>query len=252
MLAGEQPAGPPEAGNHLIKNKQRPDLGTALPECRQIIVIRDTDAALALDGFDNDAGNGPVNGMQGSAIVKGQKGRVWQQGLKRVAIDRIAPDRHGAECVAVKAADKTDKTGPTGILPGRLERALDRLRATIGEIGHRQLAGGQFGQPARQINLWLLDIFPVDHGVQILLGLSLNGPDHRRVGMADAGHANAGQQVEIFPAAGVCHNASARPRDFHAHRRRRGLTDIAQKIVAKRSHNRQHTRGRCAQQEMAP
>ena len=251
MLAGEQPAGPPEAGNHLIKNKQRPDLGTALPECRQIIVIRDTNAALALDGFDNDAGNGFVDGVQGREVVKGQKGCGWQQGLKRVAIDRIAPDRHGAECVAVKAANKTDKTGPTGILPGRLERALDRLRATIGEISHRQLTGCQFGQPARQINLGLLDIFPVDHGVQILLGLSLNGPDHRRMGMADTGHANTGQQVEIFPAAGVCDNASARPRDFHAHGCGRSLADIAQKIVAKRSHDRQHTRGRCARQEMS-
>ena len=141
----------------------------------------------------------------------------------------------------MKTADKADKTGPAGIFPGGLERALDGLGATVCEVGHRQRAGGQFGQPPRQINLRLLDIFTVDHGVQILLGLGLNGPNHSRMGMADAGHANAGQQVEIFPAVGVCHNTAVRPRNCYAHGCGRGLTHVAQKIVTKRSHSRQHT-----------
>ena len=89
------------------------------------------------------------------------------------------------------------------MLTGGLERSLDSLRTAVCEICHREPVGGKIRESFCQEYLWFLDVFTVNHCVEVIFGLRLNCCDYRGVSMADIADAYARQQVQVDFASGI-------------------------------------------------
>ena len=159
-------------------------------------------------------------------------GDLRQQRLELLPAPGVAADRQRAQRVAVIALASGDEPAALRladldeILPGELERGLDRLGAAGDEVDpvdalgrHLDQAIGQpLGRRARE---------EAGVGVGQLVGLRLDRRDHPRMAMAEAGNRSAAAGVQIAPAVLVDErDALAADRD------RVGLLRLAMEDVA--------------------
>ena len=71
------------------------------------------------------------------------------------------------------------------MLTGSLERSLNGLCTAVCEICHREFVRGKTRESFCQKYLWFLDVFTVNHCVEVIFGLRLNCCDYQGVSMAD-------------------------------------------------------------------
>jgi hypothetical protein len=165
------------------------------------LLARRTDAALALDRLDQEAGGMLVDQRQcPGQIVELGIFEARQQRLEPVAHLRLVGRADRAECPAVEGGVKRDQVMPLGIAvheviaPRGLDRAFHRLGARIGE--EHRVGKTRIDQPLREV-LALRGPVQVRHVHQRrrLLGDRLD-----QLGMAVAKriHRNAAGEIEIL------------------------------------------------------
>ena len=155
--------------------------------------------AFALNGFDDERGDVALFQflLQRREIVERNRAAIRQERRKAVAETVVAIDGQRAGAQAVKRFFAMDERGFAGGALGVFDGGLHAFRAGIGEEHHVQLVRHplfQFGgeQAGKQRRLHL-------HEARILgIQKFLEDAADFRVIAAQAEHAVAGQQVEIF------------------------------------------------------
>src|SRR6185369_2583575 len=142
-----------------------------------------------------------VDAADRALVVPRQDRRARKQRQERIAIPRIAADRERTERVAVEAELEADDPRATGVLPGRLQRTLDRLRAAADEIRALERRAGERDEARRETYLRLQDELPVHEHVQVTPQLSHACAPHGGMGVADVRHAHTGEEIEVPAAA---------------------------------------------------
>ena len=230
VLDGEQLSGPAHARLHLVDHHQDAMLECELAQPRQEIVRRDQVAALALDRLDEDRrhalGRGDrrkqlldaLHGLVGGHATGGRReGRVKHRRQQRREPPSLAclrrSQRQGAERPAVEGADERDVARPAAGEARELHRALDRLRAGVGE----EHLGRRTGQDLRLQALGQLDlraVVKVGAGhVDEAPGLLLDRGHDFGVGVTGRDDGDACREVQEPVAVDVCHPAALAP--FH-------------------------------------
>ena len=168
LLHGEHRAGSPEAGRHLIEDDEDTGLARDRDEaCRKLgrqmrmppapcssgsMISAATSARAIRQTMPRSADSAPASRSSAASSPSKVEGKgstaTWHiRSRNRLKKPRAAPDRHGAERVAVIAAVEGDQHAPPRlaaigpILIGDLERDLDRGRAVVGEEHPGEIAG---------------------------------------------------------------------------------------------------------------
>ncbi len=218
---GEQLAGAPEAGLHLVGHEQDPVPGRDLPQSGQERGRRHPVAALAENGLDHERGHPgghhhlreqllelglPVAGA-GAGVVRSPGGAV-AVGVGRVVHGageglEVAADRHtrggeghGLRRPAVEAATEGDDGGAPGGRPGELDGRLRRLGPGVGQEGLPVVAGQHVAQPLVQPQPGLV-VDDVLLAVQQPRRLRLDRGDDPRVGVAGVRDADPRAVVQV-------------------------------------------------------
>ena len=116
----------------------------------------------------------------------------------------------------MERAGEHDDIGPAGIGLGHLDGVLIRLRAGVGEkrLLVRSLDGGDLTELFRQGHIALVGD-GVEHAVEIVVGLGLDGLHHLGLGVADVQHAHAADPVQELVAVHVLDHGALAPLDDH-------------------------------------
>jgi hypothetical protein len=196
LLVGPQRPAAAQAALDLVVEQRRAVRVARLARGAQQIVVQRPHAALALDRLEQDRGGALVDG---GADRRGRRLDGAEAGHERRERRLLALLRRRAQRpvrAPVEAAVQDDDVAPRLGLAGQLERGLVGLRTGVGEE-HRpaQRAGRQaLGEPAHRLGVEEVA------DVQQPLGLIADRFDDRRVAVADARHADAGQEVEVLVA----------------------------------------------------
>ena len=154
VLVAEPLAGAAEAGLDLVDDEAGADLVGDGAQLLHELRRRHDEAALALDGLDDDAGHvvavdlgaqhaahvfdGVVRGvLAGRRAVRVAVARVVDAAHERLVVAAVVHggvgEGHGEVGAAVEGALEGDDAGPARDLLGQLDRVLDGLGAGVGE-----------------------------------------------------------------------------------------------------------------------
>ena len=171
------------------------------------------DAALALDGFDDDSrdvlGHHPLEGFDvaEAEVAVG----VGDERFEGAAYGVLAGGTHGRRCPAVEAVQRREHLAAAGVADRQLERSLVRLGATVDEQRAVEVAGGDGRDPLGELRL-LRDVVQVgDVGHPRDLPLHGAGPVGMRI--AEGVDSDPGHQVQVLPPLGVVEIAAAPVRE---------------------------------------
>src|SRR5579875_2762583 len=152
------------------------------------------------------------------------------QRLKWRAKSGIAGQRQRTHRIAVIGAVEGDEGTPTGMFARGFQRSLNRFRAAAGEIDLLQSGGKQSDQTARELHLRIEDVFPVDHHMQVALGLAADGGENFGVGVATIGNTDSRYEIEVAFAVARNKPRAFGPFDFETDRVRRSLGEEIKKV----------------------
>lgn len=151
----EQGSAAPETGLHLVKDQKRAVPVANSAQMRKERGIADIDAALALDGFDDDRGNAVAKALHDVfdrlGIAEGNEDRPVILPGPDIAAAHVG-DGHGPACLAVKAARHGQNGVPAGRHARGLQRDLDRLGTAVRKHRALEFAGRDFQQTPGQIH----------------------------------------------------------------------------------------------------
>ena len=213
VLDREQLAGAAEAGLHLVDDEQDPlavaDRAQPLEELRR----RGDEAALALDGLDDDRGDRLGGDLRrerplerGERVARGDPAVLVRE---RDAVDlgrerpeprlvgmRLRREREREERAAVEAALEGDHRRPARVAARELDRVLDGLGARVEERGLDR--AGERRESRQPLGVLDVDLVRDDRevGVEEACRLLLHGRDDARVGVADVEAADAAREVD--------------------------------------------------------
>ena len=176
-------------------------------------------AALALDAFDEDRGDGAAGAqlLQRFQIAGGEGGKAGRQGLIQLMIMILAGGGKGGQRPAVKAVFQRDDGGTgrafvfRGPLAGGLDGALVGLGPGIGEedLRHPRFPAQGFRQPGARSGV--IEVGHVLHTADLLL----HGGDPFIVRDAERGDGDAGPHVDILLAVHVFDEGTLAADDFN-------------------------------------
>jgi hypothetical protein len=98
------------------------------------------------------------------------------------------------------SAVKCDETRTPGAFLRELQRGLDRLRTTVGEVNARQIARQHLAQSRGQLDLRLDDVFAINHHVQMTARLIINRAQDRGMAVAESGNPDSGDEIQVAAA----------------------------------------------------
>src|SRR5690242_19049237 len=134
LFTGEEATDTAKARLHFIDNQQGSPLPTERRELLYIGLVRDVDAALALDEFDDDGGGlfGDCRACRIDIVIADMRhaGQKWRKGL---AIVRLPGRGERAHAASVEATQGRDDAAPPGSQASEFEGALDSFSAAVAE-----------------------------------------------------------------------------------------------------------------------
>ncbi len=230
--------GAPEARRHLIEDDEHAGGAGPLDQRLEEGGTADAHAARPLQqGLDDDGGDvldaprQPVFERGEGALLallhlivalesggEGQHRHPTHQPAEQIEEARAAPERHGAERVAVIAAVEGEKHAPPRlaaigpILIGDLERHLHRGGAVVGEEDARKIAGQEAGERGGEIDRGLMREAR-EHHMGKQFGLPRERRVERRMGMAVGAGPPGRDEVEDLAALRVEQRGPLRARD---------------------------------------
>ena len=240
---GEVGAGAGHARLDLVGDEDDAVGGAPVLERGEVAVGGHDEAALALDGLDDEAGQvgGPDRLLEVADGACGRGGavetvvqRVGVGGAVHVAGEGAEADRvrhglevhrHGEVGAPVVGVLEHGDTGAAGVLAGDLDAVLDRFRARVHQ--HRllgEVAGGVLGEQFGDAHVLLVGR-DREEGVDDIRELRLCGRDDGVVGVADGGDTDAGAEVDELVAVDVGEDRSVRALDEHGERARHAIRD---------------------------
>src|SRR6202046_1723590 len=165
---------------------------------------------------------------------------------ERLAHRAISPQRECAHRVAVIGAVKRDEARTAGKLARDFQSALDRLGSSVGEIDTLEGRRKQLDEPPRQLHLALDHILAVHHDVQMASRLRRNRVEHFGISVAERGHSDAGDEIEITASVRRDQPRALGVRNFQAERRVGSLRQVLTEEIAVLAHRRFTIRSRNA------
>src|ERR1700735_2701288 len=165
---------------------------------------------------------------------------------ERLAHRAISPQRECAHRVAVIGAVKRDEARTAGKLARDFQSALDRLGSAVGEIDTLEWRRKQLDEPPRQLHLALDHILAVHHDVQMASRLRRNRVEHFGISVAERGHSDAGDEIEIPASVRRDQPRALGVRNFQAERRVGSLRQVLTEEIAVLAHRRFTIRSRNA------
>ena len=234
-LVGEPRAGPCDAGLHLVEPEQGAVVvGDALGG-GEVTRVGDDDARLALDRFEDDRGDGVVDGgLERRHVVVRHEGDVAGQRLERLAVGGLGGECERTHRAAVERALRRDDPGAAGAA-GQLEGGLVGLRAGVAEEDARVVAPAEEGDQAlgeRHLRLGGEEVGDVAEGRE----LGRHRLHQRGVRVAEGVDGDAGQQVDVLLAVGVPDVGALSPHEGEG-RRTEGVHDRAGVAVLDGAHD---------------
>src|SRR2546427_4314596 len=202
MLVREQLARPAETRLHFIQHQQYPSLVAPGADLRQVVVVRDVDAAFSLKWFQKHRRCPAARGLLDRlSIVERHADEALHKRRERRAVLLVARRRHRCEGTPVERVFRDDDLERAvalllAPLARDLEQALDSLRAAIAEedlVEPRTVA-----QELRQLHL--RDRVVVVRGVHQLPRLPFDRSYDFRMAVAKAHRSNSRDEIEILAA----------------------------------------------------
>ena len=206
MLMGEQPTRPPHAALDLVKDQKQALVVAKGAQVAQGLPGHRPEAALALDGLDQDGGRLVRDGrLEGIHVAERHLFETGRPGAEPFQIFGLAAGGDRGDRPAMEGALEGDDADALGLASGvemaarGLDRALDRLGARIGEEdpvgeGRRAQALGE-----TRLSRNLVEV----RGVPQPAGLRGQRRDQVRMGVAERVDGDAAAEIEIGLAGGV-------------------------------------------------
>ena len=194
LLEGEERPRAADAGLHLVEAEQCAMLGRELRRGGEEAARRGIDAALALDGLDEDQRRVGADGrLERGHVVQLREGDPGQERLERGPLRRLARRRQRAERPSVERALERDDAGLARRLARVLDRRLDRLGTRVAEERLRaaEALGEQVGKPGHR--LAPVEVRDMPESVELLV----RGGERRRMAMSEADDGDARREVEV-------------------------------------------------------
>ena len=214
VLDREHFPGPPEAGDHLVADEQRTDLGRERPQLVQVAGRRDDVARGALHRLDDDRGDvvrrlerdlraQKVDAVpvafgerlpERTALARRVRARVHARGQGAEAVLEAARQQrqHPARLAVEPAPESHDFMAPRGS-PGQAQRGFDRFGAARVELRPVQVAGREPRDQFDQRGTMLRREAPHVHALELLRHFG----DIARMGVAEARDTDAGKQIDV-------------------------------------------------------
>ena len=208
-LEREPVAGPPEPGLDLVEHQQRAPVGAELAHAGQVVRRRGDDAALPLDRLDQHRRGGAVveRLLERAEVVVGDLVEAVGHRRERRLLGRLPGGRQRGQGAAVEGAVRREHDVATVARRGasQLQRALVGLGPGIAE---EHLTAGALGPAAdeaveggRHLRADLVAVEVRD--VRQRRRLPGDRLGHDRVRVAERGHGQAADEVQVAPAAVV-------------------------------------------------
>ena len=220
MLDGEHFARASEAGDHLVADQQRADVGRERAQLAQVTGWRDDVAGGALHrlhddrgdvvgGFERDLGSQEVHAMPRArrerlaecAARAGCVGARIGSGRERTqaVLEASRQERQHAARLAVKAAPEPHDLVPAGGRSREPHGGFDRFRAARIELGAVEVAGRDPGNQLDESGAMLRREAADVHPFELFRHLG----DVAGMRVAEARDADAGEQIDIAIAVDV-------------------------------------------------
>ena len=203
-LEAEGLAAAVQARLHLVEDDQAVVGVGELAHMLQVLVAQRPHAALALDGLHHDCAHVRAHGcVECGAVVGGHGAKAHRQRLERLlepVLRRGGQRLHGASVEA--ALERNDGLALRAlVLDGPAARRLHRALVGFGTgVGKERLPAILLPCQAADLlgNLTAVLGVEVVGGLQQLASLLGDGGRHRRVGVTQRAHGNAGEKVEVL------------------------------------------------------
>src|SRR5699024_6086008 len=212
VVVGHPVSGAPHPGLDFVQDEQGAVLIGEPAGSGEVAGRQGPYADLALDRFDHEGGHlVPCRAgeglLQGLDIAEREVFHAAGQGFERFAVGLFGGQCQGAHGAAVEGALEGEDPGPVAaaVPAGEFEGRLHGFGARIGQEHPRRLGcgavGGHLGEPFGQADLDRggEEIGDVPQGAQ----LRRDGPGQGGVGMPEAVHRDAAEQVEVALSVGV-------------------------------------------------
>ena len=134
MFQRKKFSGSAQAGQDLVENQQRAGAVALLAQSSHETDARNSHPTFGLDRLDDDCGDAGIDLIERADIIIRKMANRAGQRLERFTERRIPHQRERGHRVAVIRALEGDQACAPGVLFRELQRGLDRLGATVGEI----------------------------------------------------------------------------------------------------------------------
>ncbi len=201
MLVSVELAGPCDTALYFVEHQHQIVVIGQLAQAVDELVRTGTDAALALDRLDEEAGS--LVAHQRFGVVEIVEFRILEPGKQRheafvhLLLVRGADRRHRPPVECVGEGDQFGTLRITVLMlvvrPRRLDRRLDRFGTRIGE--EHRIGEGLVDQHLRQFFTLraAIEVGDMHQG----LGLALDRPDKPRMAVAEQVDGNPAREIEI-------------------------------------------------------
>jgi hypothetical protein len=209
LLVRPERAGPTHAALDLVEDQQRAVGVAGLARALEDVRVDRVDPGLALDRLDQDGRGALAHGRrQRVAVVSRHDPEARHERGERRLLRLLGGRGQRPHRAAVEPALHHHELAAAPPLAGELQRTLDRLGAGVAqEDAPAERQGGQpLGEPHPR-----LGVEEVPH-VHQPAGLLPHSLDHLRVAVAELGHRDPGEEVEVLVALVV-----PQPRALAAH-----------------------------------